>query len=263
MHIVVVHNWQNEASGVAKTIAETLGILIFEARQKIAGGTPVALVSLADPLQASRISEELFRHGVPAFVIDSQELRSRNQSHAVARFVLGEQQLQIETSSGESLALDYTAVESLLLASCSAGELQTSHSIAERKFSLGKTLLAGGVPMTKKVKTEVKMTSEERDQTLWLYTRDGKLWIFGRGAMNYTGLGSALQLSCDLNFTYLKNELRRRAPQAAFDDRLLRRGELIRVLGQPLRAETDLDLAFEILARSLREQQAGGKIPPQ
>jgi hypothetical protein len=71
--------------------------------------------------------------------------------------------------------------------------------------------------------------------------------------MSYDGLGDAMQVSRDLNFGYLKNALRRLAPQATYNDRLLKRAALVKVLGPALSPEADLDLAFEILARSLRE----------
>ena len=78
------------------------------------------------------------------------------------------------------------------------------------------------------------------------------LFIFDRPVMNYAGLGEALQLTRDLNFAHLKNELKRLAPGARFDDRLLKRAAMIRLLGPALNPEVDHDLAFEILSRSMR-----------
>jgi hypothetical protein len=70
--------------------------------------------------------------------------------------------------------------------------------------------------------------------------------------MTYDGLGAAMKLSRELNFTYLISELRRLSPGAAYDDRLLKRVGQTRLLGPALNPETNLDLAAEILARSLR-----------
>jgi hypothetical protein len=50
----------------------------------------------------------------------------------------------------------------------------------------------------------------------------------------------------------LISELRRLSPRASYDDRLLKRVGLARLLGPALDPETNLDLAAEILARSLR-----------
>ena len=254
MHIVAVHNWQKEEAEVAKTIAETMGTVVFEARQKISGGGPAVLASFADQQRAATLATQLSQAGVPALVIDTSVVRSRNQQLHVGHFVLGPHALQIKLSDGELCEIDYSTIELLLVAVCTAGQTQTITTETERKFSLGKTLLAGGVPMTKKVQSEKVVNIEERDETLWLYVRGGATVVFNRGAMSYEGLGDAMQFTRDLNFTHLKNELRLLAPQAGYDDRLLKRAALIRLLGPALNPETDFDLAFELLSCSLREK---------
>jgi len=254
MHLVAVHNWQEEEAEVAKTIAEAMGTVVFEARQKISGGGPAVLASFAELQRAQTLAGRLSQAGVPTLVVDAAAVRSRNQPIRACHFVLGPQALQIKTFAGELFVVDYGAIELLLVAICTAGQTQTTTTETERKFSLGKTLLAGGVPMTKKVQSEKIVNVEERDEALWLYTREGTVVIFNRGAMNYDGLGDAMQFTRDLNFAHLKNQLRSLASQAGYDDRLLKRATMIRLLGPALNPETDFDLAFEILARSLREK---------
>lgn len=253
MYIVAVHNWHKEEAEVAKVIAETMGTVAFEARQKISGGGPAVLASFADPQRAETLAAQLSQAGVPALVIDTAAVRNRSHSLHVAQFVFGPQALQIKFSDGALREIDYATIDLLLVAICGVGQKLTT-TVTERKFSLGKTLLAGGVPMTKKVQTEKVVNIEERDETLWLYVRGGATVVFNRGAMSYEGLGDAMQFTRDLNFTHLKNELRRLAPQANYDDRLLKRAALIRLLGPALSPESDIDLAFEILACSLREK---------
>lgn len=258
MHIIAVYGWQKEEVAVAKIIADTMGTLAFEARQKISGGGPAVLTSFADQHQAETIAARLSQDGVPALVIDTAAVRSRNQPLQVRRFVLETQALRLESFAGELFDINYDTIDLLLVATCNSGQTQTTDTVTERKFSLGRTLLAGGVPMTRKVTREETVTIEERSETLWLYTQKQATVIFDRAAMNYAGLGDAMQLSHDLNFAHMKNELRRLAPQASYDDRLLKRAGLVRVLGSSLSPETDLDLAFEILARSLREKPDSG-----
>lgn len=252
MFIVVVYGWQQEEAAVAKIIADTQGILVFEARQKVSGGGPAMLASFADSKKAEALAARLSLGGVPALVVDTLAVRQSYQLFHVRRFVLGLNGLHLESVGGEMCDMDYRTIDLLLVATCSAGQMQTIATVTKRKFSLGKTLLAGGVPMTKKVKSEQIVTSSARDETLWLYARGQRTVIFDRATINYDGLGALMKLTRELNFTYLKNELRRLAPQAVFDDRLLKRAALVRVIGPALSPETDLDLAFEILARSLR-----------
>jgi hypothetical protein len=256
MHLVVVHNWQLEEPAVATIIAEVLGTVAFEARQKISGGGPAVIASFADPLQAEALVVALTQNSVPAFVLDPEVVRGGTQLFRVRRFTLGEQALKLESCDGEFCDVEYKTIDLLLLAICKAGELQAIGTETTRKFSLGKTLLAGGVPMTKKVSTEKAVTVAEHDEALWLYTQQKDTVVFGRTVLNYDGLGEAMQLTRELNFSFLKSELRRLAPQALYDDRLLKRAALVRVIGASLNPDTDFDLAFEILARSLRDSSA-------
>jgi len=249
MQMVAIHSWLKDEAEVAGIIAATLGILVYEARQRIAGGGPAVLACLADSQQAGALADRLALAGVPALIIDREEVRQQRQPLHVCRFGLEPQALRIETLEGKSGAIAYNTIEFLLVATCNA-RTQSTATVTDRKFSLGKTLIAGGIPMSKKVTREETVVSDARDETLWLYAGGHGPVIFNRSALNYDGLGGAMQMSRELNFVHLKNELRRRAPQAGYDDRLLQRAGVIRLLGASLSPEADLDLAFEILARS-------------
>ncbi len=252
MYLVAIHQWQQETTEVAEIVAAALNILVFEARQKVIGGEPVVIASFADQNQAEELAIKITDAGIPAWVIDTLKVRNNNLQQHVSRFELGAQTLQVETSTGESLEIDYKTIDLLLIAIGGVGQTETTNTTVERKFSLGKTLLSGGIPMTKKVKTTETLATEERDKTFWLYTRSGETLIFTCNAMNYTGLGEARQITHDLNFTYLLKELQRLAPQAHYNDQLLTRVGQAQVLGQVLNPESDLDLAFAILSQSLR-----------
>ena len=255
MYLVVVHAWKKEAAEVAKTIADKTGMIVFEAQQKIAAGGPAVLATFADQTQAETLAVRLSEDEVPAFVVDTEGVRNESQPFLVCSFMLEEQALRLESTDGEICTIDYEAIELMLVATCSAGQAQATGTATKRKFSLGKTLLAGGVPMTKKVKgEETVVTPGERDETIWLYATKQTTVIFDRAVLNYNGLGDAIQLTRDLNFSYLKTELRRLAAKSRYDDRLLKRAGLVRLLGPALNPEADLDLAFEILSRSLKEK---------
>jgi len=252
MYLVVLHDWKMEESAAATVVAEKLGTVAFEARQKLSGGSPVVIATFADEDHARALVASLTQEDLPAFMIDTEDVRKHQSAFYVHRFVLGEEALKVESRDGESCEIEYGTIDLLLVAICKAGEIQTTGTETSRKFSLGKTLLAGGLPMTKQVKTEKIVTVEERDESLWLYTHDRALFIFDRPVMNYDGLGEAMQFTRDLNFNHLKNELKRLAPRARFDNRLIKRAAMIRLIGPALNPEVDYDLAFEILSRSMR-----------
>ncbi len=259
MQIVAIHSWHKDDATVAKVIADTLGILVFEARQKIAGGGPAVLSSFAGSDQAEVLAARLTREGVPALVVDTDLMRNLRRPFQVRRFTLGAETLKLQSLTGETCDIGYPSIELLLAVTASSRPTQTTTKVTERKFSLGKTLLAGGLPMTKKVTSEVTVTTEVRNEGLWLYAPGRPAAVLEKGVMSYDGLGTAMQISGDLNFGYLKKELRRLAPQAGYDERLLKPAVQVRILGPTLPPETNLDLACEILARSLRPKTAAGR----
>lgn len=252
MYLVIAKNWQKDPAEVVQAIAETLGILVFEARQKITGGPPVTIANFSDRQPAEKISEQLAERTVETLIIDTVTARNKQQLFQASHFKLGAHTLQIESAEGEQLEIDYAKIELLLLATCSDGQIETMKTTTKRKFSMGKTLLAGGIPMTKKVKKTEITTSSDREKTLWLYSDKNEVAIFNLSKVNYAGLGEKRGLTRDLNFTHLKNELLRLAPHASYDERLLKRAGQVNLLGPSLDPETHLDLAFEILAQSLK-----------
>jgi len=252
MYLVTVHRWQQETTVVAEVIAPALNILVFEARQKITGGEPVTIASFAEKNQAEELAAKLTQADIPTLVIDPQLVREQNRHQQVAYFTFGTESLQIKTFSDELFAIGYKTLDLLLLATCGTGQGETSTTTTQRKFSMGKTLLAGGIPMTKKITTTEIAKSDERDKTLWIYTNTGETLIFTCNTLSYAGLGEARQMTRNLNFSYLLQEIRRLAPQAHYDDRLLNRVGQVQILGPLLNPDTDLDLAFALLSRSLK-----------
>jgi hypothetical protein len=258
MHVLVIHQWRENDPLVAKTVADSLGMLVFDVRQRVAGGGPVVISTYAEQSQAETRAETLKQSGIPTLVLDPAALHAISGPFQVRQFKLDAGSLQIETSNGQSEQLPYAEILLMISAISVGGRSEGIGTLSERKFSLGKTLLAGGIPMTKKVKHEVKTNSEERDELLYLVAPDRPAVILACGALNYAGLGSAMQMSRPLNFSYLKTELIRRAPQAVVDERLLKRAGQARLLGPSLNPDIYLGLACEILTRSLLHGTGAG-----
>lgn len=252
MHVVVIPGWNEETTELAQAISDVLGITVFEARQRMIGGGPTVVASFADPQQALVLVKKLNQNGIATMVVDATVVRGRAGYFIVRRFELNESSLCIETADRQRAEVPYGEIDMLLLAT-SIVEYSETKTVTKRKFSFGKTMLAGGIPMSKKVKYQREVATEEHGKVLYLYaSRRQQPVVFSQDGMTYDGLGAAMKLSRELNFTYLISELRRRSPGAAYDDRLLKRVGQTRLLGPALNPETNIDLAAEILARSLR-----------
>jgi hypothetical protein len=251
MHVVVIHGWQEAGAGLLQVIAAASGLSVYEVRQHMIGGGPALLASFAGPEQAGALSLRLDDAGVGAFVVDTASLHGAPGRLVVRRFELGERALRLESVDGASSEVPYGEIESLLPATRVSGQTE-SKTVTERKFSLGRTVLSGGIPLTKTVTRQEEVATEDRTKCLYLYARQRPQVVFRQNGMNYDGFGAAMKLSQELNFAYLTGELRRLCPAAVFDERLVSRAGQVRLLGPAQSFEAGLHLAAEILARSLK-----------
>ena len=258
MHVVVIHGWQEETAELARALAVALGITAYEARQRMIGGGPSVVASFADPLKAGALAGHLNQSGIATLVVDATAVRCRAGHFVVRRFELGESTILIESGDGQSDGIAYEEIDLILAATSIAVQTETK-TVTERTFSLGKTVLFGGIPLTKKVERQEEVTAEERGKVLYLYAGDLPTIVFSQTGMTYEGLGAAMKPSRELNFAYLTAELRRLGSRAIHDDRLLTRAGQVRLLGPALNPETNLDLAAEILALHFRSGENRGR----
>jgi len=252
MHIVVINRWKKDTDDLKQKIAKTLGITAYEVQQRMLCGSPTVLVSFADPQQALALVNKLNPLGIATMVVDATEVHSRTGNIIVRHFKLNESSLFIETGDNRTAEIPYDKIDVLLPATSTVTFSETK-TTTEKKLSLGKTLLTGGIPMFNKVTHQQEVTSEDSKKVLYLYVNKRRdPIIFSQDGVTYEGLGEAMKLSRGMNFTYLISELHRLSPAAAYDDRLLKRIGQVRLLGPTINPDTNIDIAAEILVRSLR-----------
>jgi hypothetical protein len=250
MFVVAIYGWREETPELVEALAGALGIIVFEARQLLIGGGPSVVASFADQQQARVVVEKVGRVGIKALIVDATAVRLRNCFFIVRHFKFEDRVLKIEAHNGQQDTLPYAEMGLVLTGTSVVGFSETK-TIVEKKFSMGKTLLAGGIPMSKKVERQEEVFSEESEQILYLYAHDRPTAVFSLNGMNYDGFGAEMKLSRKLNFSHLISQLHLHAPGAAFDDRLLNRRSQVRLLGSAQGREASLDLAAEILAQCL------------
>ena len=242
MHVVVIHGWKEETTELVQALAVALGITAYEMRQRMIGGGPAVVASFADQQQARTLSTKLNQSGIATLIIDADAVRSKAGRFVVRRFELKEWSLRIEANDGQYAEIAYGDIDLLLPGTRILGQSETI-TVTERKFSLGRTILSGGIPLSKKVERQEEVNKEERENVLYLYAGERQPVVFSQSGMVYDGLGTAMKLSRELNFAYLTSELRRLCPAAGYDDRLLKRLGQVRLLGPAQNPETNLDLA--------------------
>jgi hypothetical protein len=255
MQVVVIHGWKQETPELVQVLSHALGITPFEARQRISGGGPAVAAHFADPGHAQALAKRLNQAGLATLIVEAQEHHAKIGHLIVRRFALNQAALHIEQTDQQQQEIPYGEIDLLLMAA-SIVEYAEKKAVTGRKFSLGKTIMTGGIPMSKKVERQQEVTTEERSKVLYLYSGQRPPAIFSLNNMIYDGLGKAMQVSREVNFTYLIKELRRLSPRARYDERLRNRVGLVKLLGPSLDPETNLDLAVEILAQSMRYNQS-------
>jgi hypothetical protein len=255
MHIVAICNWKEGSEELVQALAGALGVTVYEARQRMFGSGPAVVASFADQQPALALAGKLNQSGIATLLLDATAVRNSSGYFVVRRFEFKKWSVGIESSGGQRTEIPYDEID-LLLPCTSISGVSEQKTITERKLSIGKTILSGGIPITTKVERQETVTSEERTKVLYLYAGKRPPVIFSQIGMTFDGLGEAMKLSRELNFAHLTNELRRLCLAAVFDDRLVSQMGQVRLLGPGLNPETNLNLAVEVLARSLRQRGA-------
>ena len=248
MYVVIIHHWQEASAEQTQALTAVLRVAAFDARQRLFGRGPAVVATFAELDPAQALLMKLQQAGSRGFVVDASATRARNCFYMVHSFKLGDAMLHVKEAGGRSCRITYSEVNLLLPATLITGHAETQ-TVTERKFSMGKTLMAGGLPMARKVERQEVLSSEERERVLYLYAANRPWFLFPQGGMVYDSLGAKMNPSREMNFNDLVAELRLRCPAAVYDDRLLNRAGQTRLLGPLLTPEANLDLAVEILAR--------------
>ncbi len=145
MQIVVIHGWSQENPSVFQTVADILGLLVYEVRQRMVGNGPVVIAKFADPRVAEATRDKLVQGGVPTLLIDSDV---RPATFFVRHFRVNKETLQVATAAGEQREIPFARITHLLAATTIVVPAEAGETVTEKKFSLGKTMLSGGIPMT-------------------------------------------------------------------------------------------------------------------
>jgi hypothetical protein len=93
-----------------------------------------------------------------------------------------------------------------------------------KKFSLGRTALAGGIPMWRTEKKQVKEMSPTTEYFVRFYTQEASepvVEIF-HTQMDYSFLKGEMASSSLANFNIVVTKLQQAFPKAIFDDNLMR-----------------------------------------
>lgn len=250
MNIVAVYNLDKDGDRLSKDLVAALGKTVYEARSRlrVPQGGPSIVAVFHEPEKAEDSAAKLRTNGFNAVILRHEEIESDKERFLARSFEFTVESLNAKSRQGQNLILPYRDIRHILYGIGFTVHTETE-TVKERKFSMGKALMTGGLMMTKSKSHEVSTERKDHERFLYIYAPDRQTVVFREYALRYDSLGRALQLSLTANFNHIVAELKRLSPDALFDDRLLTRGNQAQMLGPLFKPEEHLDIATSLLAK--------------
>jgi len=241
MKFVALPKAPANVDAAVKVLRELAGHVPAEARMRLAGEAPFIVARLDDDA-ADALAEGLRAAGIAALALDVEV--PTDESRMVARsFEFAPDAFVLLPRSGEPLRMPYGEID-LILRGVRVHRGSSTRVESKRRLDIGRALLTQGLMVTKVEKKEI-VTRTENPEHFILVFGGGEAGALYEEEVVFQSLGKDLQPSRLANLGFITEKLRRLAPQARYDDRLLRLGR------RPLPFEGDpVDVVAEILRRS-------------
>jgi len=250
MNIVAIYNLDKDEDRLSKTLAAALGKTVYEARSRlrVPKGGPSIVAVFQEPEKAEDCAAKLRTNGFNAVILRHEEIESGKERFLARSFEFAGESLDVKSRQGQNLILPYSDIRLILYGMGFTVRTETE-TVKERKFSMGKALMTGGLMMTKSKSHEVSAEKKDHERFLYIYAPGQQTAAFREYALQYDSLVKDIQLSLTANFNYVVAELKRLSPDALFDDRLLNRLNQAQMLGPLFKPEEHLDIAVSLLAK--------------
>jgi hypothetical protein len=220
MHLVAIAGTSVQLETQQLTaLATDIGTTAYELRLLLNAGLPAVVLVTADETQAKAVAAAIARHKLISVVCDRSRVLPSGRMTALRNFELTPTELIADSTSKESCPYNEISV---MLRANHRNSQTTVELVKERTFQPAMALATGGIVMTKKATKEVSTTTTQREQVLYIFRRGAPHpWLLRERAASYTTLGSAMAPSSFENFTKTVAQLRKLAPGAVFDERLV------------------------------------------
>ena len=216
MHIVAIAELATPLEAEAAALAADLGTTAYEERLNLLTGLPTVVLMTVDRGAATALLAKLRARKHRAMVVDVDTVVAHEAMIPMRGFAL--EKAAVIAGGNE---LPYGEITALLRA-MHRSNTETHSETKTRQFSPGKALLTGGLAFTKTVTREAKSAVQESEQVLYVFRGEGETpWLLRERGTSYAGLGPALTVSSAQNFLATIAQLRARAPDAVYDERLL------------------------------------------
>jgi hypothetical protein len=245
MHIVAITQLGTPLDEEAKALGGDLGTLPYEQRLKLVAGMPAVVLSTPDEGRATALATAIRARGHDVIHCLASDVVATATMVPLRRFRLDADAIVTTTQPPAQLAWSEIAV---LVRAGHRTAVEAHNTVKKRQFSLGRTVLSGGLLTSKTTSRTTVSHTNEIEGVLYLFPRTGGVpWILREQHAQFDVLGYAISPSSAQNFNLVVDMLRSRARGAAFDERLVARK------GPP----SEVDLLAHLIARSIESTSSG------
>jgi hypothetical protein len=241
MHLVAIGELRGSIEDAIRPLANDLVTTPYELRLLLNAGLPAVVLATVDETRARAAFEAIRRHGHVPIACQRSDVVPSQHMTPLREFRLAEDALVADAGSGDRLSYPDIAV---LLRAMHKTTTVGVEEVKERKFRPVMAIATGGLVLSKTTKREVTTRTEAREQVLYIFPRPSSVpWLLRERSARYGGLGAELRPTSLDNFARTTQRLRQRAPEAAYDERLMN--------SRPIRGVADGIEASDILAHLL------------
>lgn len=220
MDIVALIALRTSVEEEAPLLAADLGSTPYETALLLRAPSPVPLLRTEDRGRALHVLGKLRARGHDAVACDASAVASSESMTHVRAFRFEPEGFVLAGGKEGEQTVPWSEMVALVRAIHRTRTEQLAKT-EERKLSLGRAAMSGGLLMTKTVTKTTTQATEEREQVLYVFRRGAAPLLLAQGHTRYDGLGAELRPSQLENFTTVVRRLREGAKDAAYDERLL------------------------------------------
>jgi hypothetical protein len=257
VHVVAISELAPGFEAKSGALASVLGAapvdLLFRLRAVWPG--PLVVGTAANEAGAAALAASVAGAGFAPLVIAPDSWETDEARFVVRSPGFPDAVLLVESRQGERRSTALADVDLVIRGTMGASFVETA-TTSERKLSVGKAVLTGGLLLSSTVTKTTRQQTDTREGFVHLYAPGRPPVVLRESALTYEGFGTRRLSSRAANFAALAAELRRRCPAAVFDERLLTRAGLQRLLGPALAPDQHFDLAITLLVSVLRRGAA-------
>jgi hypothetical protein len=220
MKLLAVVKAPQDPQAAREAVARVLGITLAEANMWLSAEAPALLTSLPDD-DAERLAQALRAEKLAALTCP---LPVPSEGRLTARTLsLEPDAVTFEDRQGAQLRIPYRELTAIL-----RGQqmVRTENATTQKvkQFSVTRAVITQGLSFSKTTERTVRSQAEEVTHFVRVYSASGAWAAVEDNQMAFACLGPELQSTKLGNINKVVQLLRARAPQAVFDDRLLRLG---------------------------------------